>query len=571
MPFRASTFTLVSASAVTTSVVTVPAGAQAGDVVFAFVGTAAATPVTVTPPAGWTQVGSLYQPTAFMASGVWTRTITNASEAGGTATWTWSAAARTWASAEAYYGVDTARSPLVNVKQGLPDTAGPTTTPALVLPSSDWLKTYAVARQSPGTDDPKSWSITPGDTVRGAGYNTQAGTGQKLVVAAWDSTGPVTAAPGGTVQVSSSIGPQAPPTNTYNTAVTSPRTFRWGATMKKDELEYWRPKLAGLDWMRVFPDSDGLPPDWSDPRIQFCRDFNAEPFLSSKIDGVVADLTTLSTYLEAMPDWILKHPDPGFRLWITDRHEPEGDVTAAAYKTNSGKFFDMIEDLPGNILARIEYGHVLTRQWTENASGRTYATHDTGRGTYFGVDMYANSWGSPASAVATSFPNAVTFLSRFKSYQFNGGDHRKRVMPELGGVGVPNDTTGTVRAQWITDLLAEMRTWTYAAQGWDFAGACWWNAEGKSGTSLTGAGTKRWFQFDRRHTGTDGSYATIPSVAAPNSGSGGGGSTATERQVSTSLPVSTSHVWSVSVPMATTAPVDPATVNAWSHLGLPQR
>ncbi|MCY1007728.1 hypothetical protein OV079_19660 [Nannocystis pusilla] len=266
-----------------------------------------------------------------------------------------------------------------------------------------------------------------------------------------------------------------------------------GATIVKDEIGYWKPKLAKNEWMRIFPNSDGMLPAWDDPRFKYMQDVGGQPFASTKLDGDTNKIKALRTRLLDLPGWIST-------LWLTDRHEPEGDFTASQYKAHFKLYFDMIKGLPADIRARIKCGPVLTRQATENSGGLgTYATYDPGVGDFFGVDMYGNSWGSGGKA-ATSYVDPKTFLAKVKTYDSKG---RQKLFPEIGYVGLPFDSDGSKRAQWIEGITQELKTWS------NFVGYIWWNANGKEGSSISGLGTKRYFQLDRRHTGTDGSYKTL--------------------------------------------------------------
>lgn len=269
-----------------------------------------------------------------------------------------------------------------------------------------------------------------------------------------------------------------------------------GATIDKDEIGYWEPKLQKNEWMRIFPNGDGLLPSWSDPRFAYMKRVGGDPFVSTKIDGDNAKISALRTQLLGLPSWIST-------LWITDRHEPEGDLPggASSFKSHFKEFYDMIKGLPTGIRSRVKAGPVLTRQATENPGGLgTYSTYDPGVGDFFGVDMYGNSWGSPSTKAATAYVDPKTFLAKIKAY--NTGS-RPKLFPEIGYIGLPFDTTGSKRAQWIEGITEELKTFS------NFLGYIWWNADGKAGSSLEGVGTKRYFQLDRRHTGTNGSYATL--------------------------------------------------------------
>jgi hypothetical protein len=269
-----------------------------------------------------------------------------------------------------------------------------------------------------------------------------------------------------------------------------------GATIVKEDIGYWKPKLQKNEWMRIFPNSNGLLPDWTDARFVYMKDVGGDPFASTKIDGDPDKIKQLRTQLLGLPAWVKT-------LYLTDRHEPEGDLPGgpSAYKAHFKAFYDMIKGLPSGIRSRVKAGPVLTRQATENTGGLgTYATYDPGVGDFFGVDMYGNSWGSPATQAATSYVDPKTFLAKVKAYSTGS---RPKLFPEIGYVGLPFDTDGSKRAAWLGGITEELKTWA------NFTGYIWWNANGKEGSDIAGLGTKRYFQLDRRHTGSKGTYTTL--------------------------------------------------------------
>lgn len=289
--------------------------------------------------------------------------------------------------------------------------------------------------------------------------------------------------------------------------------YRVGATVGQEEIAYWEPKLPLNTWMRIVPGRDGLPPAWNDAQLAYCQRKGALPFLSTVVDGDQAKLATLRQHLINMPSWVTA-------LYITDRPEPESALSPEEYKPNFAAFWDMIQGLPADTRAKIRAGHVLSRQWTEDTAGRSYATYDTGVGDFLGVAMYAKAAGATGTQVATSYPNAVTFLAGVKGYRFTTGDIRPRVIPELGAIGIPADTGGTMRAAWLQALVDELNMWDAGVQGWRFDGFIWWNAEGASGVDLGGVGSRRWYQLDRRHSGSGTAtdpytYVIIPGNPAP--------------------------------------------------------
>lgn len=299
------------------------------------------------------------------------------------------------------------------------------------------------------------------------------------------------------------------------------------------EIAYWTggstPKIPTNHWIRIFPNSDGLPPAISDERFVYCHNKGVIPFISSKIYqpttstyGGAAALAALKTWFQNMPSWITK-------IYYTNIHEPEGDkypgtstaITATEFKTWHGQIMTMLGTLDPAIRAKIHFGPALTRQYEENTAGRTYDTWDPGPSTslpsgiteFFGVDMYGNSWSTTDSSKATTaFVAPATFLSKVKAYKKSSTDTRPRIFPELGYIGAPFDTNGNARTQWLSGVYAELATWnssnTNWAMPWQFEGFIWWNTQGKSGTALTGIGKTRWFQFDRHHNGT--AYGSDP-------------------------------------------------------------
>jgi hypothetical protein len=272
-----------------------------------------------------------------------------------------------------------------------------------------------------------------------------------------------------------------------------------GATFKKSEIPHWQDgdKLVRNDIFRIFPNSDGVPPDWDDPRFHYCRRVGAIPFVSGQINGHPGKLRELKQRLLTMEPWVKV-------LYLTDHHEPEGDpgLTAQDFKDNFNAVLRMVRtELPPHIRSRIRCGPAMTKQWTEMDDERSYRDWDPGTGDFYGVDAYLNSWAPGGGTVFTKFPSAATWLKKIKSYRYDEQDRRPRILPELGAIQPPWDADGHARAAFLKDVHDEVSTWNPRTTGWEFQGWIWWNTEGTSGGSLTGAGQRRWFQLDRRHTG----------------------------------------------------------------------
>lgn len=124
---------------------------NAGDRTIAFI-TSAATNPTITPPAGWTLIGSLYKPTTTLASAVYYRDHLVDDDVSAVNTWTWSAAGRMTSCLMAYSGCDLTVPPLMTSSNATVASSS-FNTPAITLADGDWLISLVVARQNPGTAD----------------------------------------------------------------------------------------------------------------------------------------------------------------------------------------------------------------------------------------------------------------------------------------------------------------------------------------------------------------------------------------------------------------------------------
>lgn len=298
-----------------------------------------------------------------------------------------------------------------------------------------------------------------------------------------------------------------------------------GASIGAEDLAFYKPLFPGNDITRIFPDKVtvsgkadvGVLPAWTDSRFVYCQEKNVVPFCSTKVDGYAAGLTHVKNQLINMPQWLKDRP---VALYITDRHEPEGDLAggaepggADAFKANFKAFVDMLDTLDPALRAKIKVGPILTKTWTEKAgTTHEYSGYDPMAlgtkygGDFFAVDMYHET-GTASTVVNTStiIPPA-TFVAKFKAYKFNSSDARPRLWPELGLVGMPSDTTGSARAAWLQGLYDECKKmrpgqagWT---QPWAFEGFIWWNQQGKGTGVVAEVGQRRDFPLDDRTTST---------------------------------------------------------------------
>ncbi|GIF19970.1 hypothetical protein BJ973_002125 [Actinoplanes tereljensis] len=295
-----------------------------------------------------------------------------------------------------------------------------------------------------------------------------------------------------------------------------------GATMKKGELDnnHYGPKVIPRNgFMRIFPDSDGLPPSWDDPRLIYCRDNGVVPFLSSNINGDSSKFREMRERITAMPDWVRL-------LLLTDQHEPERH-----FWEHSKEYIDnykawwraCITELPADKRKRVKAGPVLTLQWIEDANKgkHDYGQYDPGPefSDLYAIDMYMNSWDRSGKRVADEYPDPVTFLSGLKSYRDSSDDHRPRIIAELGAIGIPSDPAGRGRAAWLNGICKELDTWKPAKQGWPFWGLAWWNTRGTDGSSdLDPIGKARYFYLDKfqNSNGTPTAYADPAPLEAFN-------------------------------------------------------
>jgi hypothetical protein len=278
-----------------------------------------------------------------------------------------------------------------------------------------------------------------------------------------------------------------------------------GATMNETDLPSFKAMLAGNSIMRIFPvraqgSLAGSPvkvlPPWTDSRFAYCREVGAIPFVSTKVDGSPAGLAHVRTQLLAMPEWVTQ-------LYITDRHEPEGDVTPEQFRANFLAFLDMVDGLPATLRARIRCGPVLTRTWTERPAGglkpgRSYRLHDPGVGDFFGVDMYVQTGTATSVVSPDTLPTAQEFTAELKAYRYSPTDRRDRIIPELGVIGMPSDVDGAARAAWIRAVHAELASWDRAETGWVMLGWIWWNSLGKATGEVAQVGQRRDFPLHLR-------------------------------------------------------------------------
>lgn len=227
-----------------------------------------------------------------------------------------------------------------------------------------------------------------------------------------------------------------------------------GMTPDPSEYDKWLNEFPLSRITRVFSATD--PPRWDDKRIQVLRSKGMLPFISWKNH----DPEKVTQWLDTKPD---DHP-----VAATWMHEPEPkDYRPELFKQRFTALYELIKAHPkGN---QVFFGPVLTRQWTENTAGRGYTIYDPGVGDFLGCDMYVNTWQGV-------YPKPEEFVRYFGRYYQDNHHDREMWVPELGATKMPNDTDGSKRAEWLTQILAELYQW-------DCKVAIWWNDLGTPGTN----------------------------------------------------------------------------------------
>ena len=158
-----------------------------------------------------------------------------------------------------------------------------------------------------------------------------------------------------------------------------------GATINRADLLDWEPRLPANGLMWIEPNSDGMPPSWSDPRFAYCQRHGTIPVIGMRTGGDSSKYETLWRHLSNMPNWLPK-------IYVTDHAEPE-----RAYGTSPTAFIDNFRDwylgviqvLPAAIRAKVFAGPVLSATWTEESGGGDYTRFDPGLAysDFFGVEL----------------------------------------------------------------------------------------------------------------------------------------------------------------------------------------
>jgi hypothetical protein len=163
-----------------TTAVPMPAGIAAGNLLLAAVANVGTSPTT-SAPSGWSLVAS-YSPGTTLTTYLY-RKVATGSET--TTTWTWSSQGRNLGVCVAYSGVDTTLSSTAATAWAHDDGGGPVAAPSLGAQSGDWLVTFGVGRESPGTSTTKNWSISAVTDAERLDVSTAGAATDVKVTAAW--------------------------------------------------------------------------------------------------------------------------------------------------------------------------------------------------------------------------------------------------------------------------------------------------------------------------------------------------------------------------------------------------
>lgn len=237
-----------------------------------------------------------------------------------------------------------------------------------------------------------------------------------------------------------------------------------------------------IDSMRVFASNGQGLPSWNDQRIQRLKEKSIVPFISWKD---VVSTTTLINWINAMPSDIK-------RVYLAHCHECEANMDAATYKSRQVMYWNAINTLSPAMRAKVKFGPIQTKQWTENTAGRSYATYDPGIGDFWGVDAYVNTWDldNPNAVYPDlGYPEHVSWLQRIRDYNTGG---RPKWLPELGTVSAYYDDDDQNRALWISRVMGLIQADT------QFQLVLWWHEEGTTGSNLPYYGTQRNFLLHER-------------------------------------------------------------------------
>lgn len=187
------------------------------------------------------------------------------------------------------------------------------------------------------------------------------------------------------------------------------------------------------------------------------------------------DWSDLSAPVAAEPAGVLVHPSAktvnglsdfldalNRDIYLTYWHEPMGDIDPADYRTNAEAVADIIRDHPNGHRVLLQ-GPCLTRYWIDPAPGQGQG--DPEDWWYDGATAFFNdcyTGGTQYRTPANMFDTTISFAAA-KSVPW--------AVRELGGRRITSDVNGSVRAQWLRDLVQYAEEHDCRAMAWFCNGA----------------------------------------------------------------------------------------------------
>lgn len=270
-----------------------------------------------------------------------------------------------------------------------------------------------------------------------------------------------------------------------------------GVTFGTAELVEFAPKLMGNELFWIGPNSDGMPPSWQDPRFLYCRQIGAVPIVGMRLDGDTTRYQAVIDHLSNLPNWFPL-------VYLTEHAQPEVDYDGnhTAFIQNYRDWYNnVVQQLPAVVRTKFKVGPVLSASWTDDDAlgAGNWARFDPGLAyaDFFGANMLVE----PGPESGPVYPDAAAFMESFRGYRLSVSDDRPRIVPLLGAIGLPYDTLGIDRAEWIVDATDEFDTWNVGSTGWPMVGFTWFHGEGRSARALAGIGPMRYYQLTIRQSG----------------------------------------------------------------------
>lgn len=245
--------------------------------------------------------------------------------------------------------------------------------------------------------------------------------------------------------------------------------MRIGLDASPAELALTLKKFPGMRFCRVFgPVGKGIPA-WTAPTMTGLIKAGVTPWPSFKD----APATYLPAWLDAMPASV---PE----VWLTWYHEPETDMSGRVFRQGWQSVSNLVRKHRNGSRVKLVPIHTLYparhklwdrfstdwtkwvgvwQQWAPMGSDGRYL------GDYMGWDCYQE-------VTATAYEDPGVFFRAPIGAAHSVGV--PLVIPELGAVRIPTDTTGEGRAAWITACLAHLDHYGTEA-------VAWWQSTGTNG------------------------------------------------------------------------------------------